>query len=133
MLTPPTLTRIRQIALGATGVACLSYAVLALALGRPDPMPGWIPGAFGILAGVIITATHLLAGKRAARAANDELQRAENRRALAISYWVALALYPLFGLLLALGYLTYPTAFAAMGTLTGAAYLLLTTAFDLRG
>ena len=42
-------------------------------------------------------------------------------------------LYPIFGILMAMGAVALPTAFAAMGTLTGAAYLLLFTYYDAMG
>ena len=50
-----------------------------------------------------------------------------------MAYWVALLLYPIFGLLLSFGWVAPGVAFAAMGTLTGAAFLLLFVWFDLRG
>jgi hypothetical protein len=42
-------------------------------------------------------------------------------------------LYPIFGVLMAMGAVALPTAFAAMGTLMGAAYLLLFTYYDAKG
>ena len=51
----------------------------------------------------------------------------DKRRAEAHAFWIALMMYPIFGILMTTGAVALPTAFAAMGTLTGAAYLLLFT------
>jgi hypothetical protein len=40
---------------------------------------------------------------------------------------------PIFGIFMATGTVALPTAFAAMGTLAGAAYLLLFTYYDAMG
>jgi len=42
-------------------------------------------------------------------------------------------LYPIFGILMTTGAVALRTAFAVMGTLTGAAYLLLFTYYDAQG
>ena len=57
----------------------------------------------------------------------------DKRRAEAHAYWIELTLYPIFGILMTTGAVALPTAFAAMGTLTGAAYLLLFTYYDAMG
>ena len=57
----------------------------------------------------------------------------DKRRAEAHAFWIALMLYPIFGGLMAMGAVALHTAFAAMGTLTGAAYLLLFTYYDAMG
>ena len=48
-------------------------------------------------------------------------------------FWIVLMLYPIIGVLMAMGAVALPTAFAAMGTLMGAAYLLLFTYYDAKG
>ena len=57
----------------------------------------------------------------------------DERRAEAHAFWIALMLYPIFGVLIATGTVALPSAFAAMGTLTGAAYLLLFTYYGAMG
>lgn len=131
-MTLQTFEILRRITLGGTGVICLAYAVLSLIAGRPDPMPFWIPGLAGALAGVVISIGARMNPKSASDAM-DEGYRADWGRAQRHAYWVALLLYPLFGLLLALGWVKFHTAFAAMGTLTGAAMLLLFVIYDLQG
>lgn len=131
-MTLATFEILRRMTLGATGVICLVYAVLSLLGGRPDPMPFWIPGAAGALAGLVLSLGARLNPKSAADA-TDEGYRADWGRAQQHAFWVALLLYPLFGVLLALGWVGFHTAFAAMGTLTGAAVLLLFVRYDLQG
>lgn len=63
----------------------------------------------------------------------DEGYAADARRAASIAFWFSVLLYPAFGLMLALDVIVWNLAFAAMGTLIGAFYLLLLAAFDLRG
>jgi hypothetical protein len=124
VLNTENLSRLRAAVLGLTGVCCLVYAGLVLATGRPDPVYAFLPATFGILAAIIVTIAFVLARPNQVSGAKDELFRVENARALAFGYWVAVLLYPVFALVLAFGWLSYPAAFAAMGTLTGAAYLL---------
>ena len=131
--TADTLARLRRATLGATGLVCLAYALAALAMDRPDPFAFWLPGAFGVASAFIITLALNVTDRKSAKAATDEGYRADTHRAARVAYWIALALYPLFGVLLASGLTTFPTAFAAMGTLTGAAFLLLFTLFDWQG
>ena len=57
----------------------------------------------------------------------------EKRRAETHAIWIAFMLYPIFGLLMNTGAVALPTAVAAMGTLKGAAYLLLFTYYDAMG
>ncbi|MEO1689634.1 MAG: hypothetical protein AAFU61_17210, partial [Pseudomonadota bacterium] len=121
MISADLIARIRHHTLSLTGFACLAYALAALALGRPDPAPIWIPGALGVFAALAITAAFAWAPKAQAAMADDELTQAQVARALRIGYWVAVFLYPIFGLMQFAGLVDWPTAFAAMGTLTGAA------------
>lgn len=133
MLTSENLSNIRALVLGATGLICLAYAVLALLWGRPDPFSSWIPGLAGFMSAAIISIAALTAGRKNTERAADEGYRADNHRAQRISYWIALLLYPVFALFLANGLIDWSVAFAAMGTLTGAAFLLLFVFFDMRG
>lgn len=133
MLTSDSLANIRTFVLGGTGIICLVYACMALLLGRPDPMPFWIPGLAGLCSGIIITLAARAAGPRNTEQAVDEGYLADTHRAQRFAYWVSLLLYPVFGLLLMQGWVSWSVAFAAMGTLTGAAYLLLFVWFDLQG
>lgn len=122
---------LRRLALGAAGLTCLIYAGSVLATGRPDPMPFWIPGAVGGLALIAITFGLRINARN--KTAMDEGYRSDWGRAQRHGYWIALWLYPLFGVALARGAIDYPAAFAAMGTLTGAAVLILFVIYDLRG
>lgn len=124
MISAEFLARLRHHLLMLAGLACLLYALAALATGRPDPAPMWIPGALGVFAAAAITLAFTLAPKAQAAIADDELTRAQVCRARGWGYWIAVFLYPVFGLIHYTGWADWPTAFAAMGTLTGAAYLL---------
>ncbi|PIE13882.1 MAG: hypothetical protein CSA70_03985 [Rhodobacterales bacterium] len=96
-------------------------------------MPWWVPALCGLTSAAAITLAAQNADKRAIRMAMDEGHAAETRAAQATAYWIALLLYPVFALPLARGWITPQTGFAAMGTLTGAAFLLLFVWHDLRG
>ena len=133
MLTSDSLSTFRRIMFAMTGLNCLAYAVLALLQMRPDPFPFWIPGILGLISTALIFALSSAAGRKSAQQAFDEGYIMDKRRAEAHAFWVALMLYPIFGGLMAMGAVALPTAFAAMGTLTGAAYLLLLTYYDAMG
>ena len=133
MLTTDNLSSIRAIALGLTGMICLAYAVLSLLYMRPDPMPFWIPGLAGVAAWLAIMFGTIGAGTKNTERAFDEGYRSDNHRAERAAYWVALLLYPIFAVPLIQGWVSFDVAFAAMGTLTGAAYLLPVAWLDYRG
>ena len=133
MLTSDSLSSFRRIMFAITGLTCLAYAVLALLQMRPDPFPFWIPGILGLISAALIFALAAAAGRKNAQQAFDEGYIMDKRRAEAHAFWIALMLYPIFGILMATGTVALPTAFAAMGTLTGAAYLLLFTYYDAMG
>ena len=118
------IARIRSVALGLTGVICIAYATLALATGVPDPISPWLPAVVGVVASAAIFVAFVLSDRSAGEIATDELYVAQNRRALAFGYWGAVALYPVFGLLIALDQVSTGLALPVMGTLTGAAYLI---------
>ena len=124
MPSSESIGNLRAGVFGLTAGICLLYAVLALATGRPDPMPVWIPGVCGLLSALLLT----LASR-----AWDEGYRADARRAGSSAFWIALALYPAFGALRAADLIGPDLAMAIMGLLTGASYLALLTWFELRG
>ena len=133
MFNADTISTLRRCLLGATGVLTLSYGVLALAQNDPQPMSPWLPGAFGVGSAVLIGLSALIAGRKAAEIATDESYVADRSRAAQIAFWIALFLYPAFAVPLINGIVDWPAAFAAMGTFTGASFLLLFVWFDLRG
>ena len=129
---PETIATIRTAALGVTGIGCLAYAVAALVLGRPDPVAWYWPSVVGLLAGVAITLASRAAGRAAARAATDELFRLVWQRASAHAYWLSMAIFALFAVLGAAGFVPWPAGAAAMGCLMGASFLFLFVLHDLR-
>ncbi|MEP5730669.1 MAG: hypothetical protein ABJL67_15010 [Sulfitobacter sp.] len=132
-MTSQSLDHIRMVSLALTGCVCLTYAVLVLATGQPDPMPVWIPGVAGLLALVTIWTSVAVSDTKSIEASFDEGFRADDGKAQKLGFWVAVWLYPVFGVPLYLEWITGFSAIAAMGTLTAAAYLLGTVVFDLRG
>ncbi|MGH1331390.1 MAG: hypothetical protein ACRBBK_10950 [Paracoccaceae bacterium] len=133
MLSTESLSNTRTTVFALTGGICLFYAIMALASGRPDPISFWIPGIAGLVAAGVLFVSSRIAGRKNALMAFDEGYARDARRAASASYWVALFLYPAFGLLLALRMIEPELTLAVMGTLTGASYLLLQVWFDLRG
>mgnify|MGYP000651611222 CR=1 FL=1 len=133
MLGSEKLASLRIVLFGVTGAVCTAYALMAVVQGRPDPFLPWIPGFFGILSAALIVIAARAAGRAQAAQAMDEGYMVDNHRAQRFGYWVAVSLYPLFALIVWQGLIDWPTAFAAMGTLTGAAYLLGFVWFDLQG
>lgn len=132
-MTSETLFIIRSALLGGTGAVCLLYAALSLITGQPDPLPVWITALVGLTAAVIIWSASIFAGRAVAAQSFDEGYQADARRARGLGFWVAIWLYPLFGLLLWRGLLSGPVAFASMGCLTVASYLLSLVWFDMKG
>ncbi|MDQ7071413.1 MAG: hypothetical protein Q9M48_11880 [Rhodobacterales bacterium] len=126
------LSRLRLASFLLAGLTCLIYAILALLFDRPDPVPFWIPGVVGALTGLfgLITGVFL---PRVSSVVWDELSRNEWSRSVQFGYWVAVALYPIAGAFLYADLFAWPTLFAAMGTLTGAAPLLCFAWLDTRG
>ena len=122
--SPNTISRIRNLSMGLTGLVCLAYAALVLLTGKPDPISPWWPGAFAVATALIIAVSLFAAGSRTAEIAMDELYRARDHLAQRIGYWSAVLLYPVFGFLISQDYISLMLAFPVMGTLTGAAYLI---------
>ena len=132
MLTSDLLSSFRRIMFAITGLTCLAYAALALLQVRPDPFPFWIPGILGIISAALIFALAAV-GRKNAKQAFVEGYIMDKRRAQAHAFWIAMIFLPIFGIFMATGTVALPTAFAAMGTLAGAAYLLLFTYYDAMG
>ena len=132
MLTSDSLSSFRRIMFAITGLTCLAYAALALLQVRPDPFPFWIPGILGIISAALIFALAAV-GRKNAKQAFVEGYIMDKRRAQAHAFWIAMIFFPIFGIYMATGTVALPTAFAAMGTLAGAAYLLLFTYYDAMG
>ena len=132
MLTSDSLSSFRRIMFAITGLNCLAYAALALLQVRPDPFPFWIPGILGIISAALIFALAAV-GRKNAKQAFVEGYIMDKRRAQAHAFWIAMIFLPIFGIFMATGTVALPTAFAAMGTLAGAAYLLLFTYYDAMG
>lgn len=132
MLTSDSLSSFRRIMFAITGLTCLAYAALAILQVRPDPFPFWIPGILGIISAALIFALAAV-GRKNAKQAFVEGYIMDKRRAQAHAFWIAMIFLPIFGIFMATGTVALPTAFAAMGTLAGAAYLLLFTYYDAMG
>jgi len=132
MLTSDSLSSFRRIMFAITGLTCLACAALALLQVRPDPFPFWIPGILGIISTALIFALAAV-GRKNAKQAFVEGYIMDKRRAQAHAFWIAMIFLPIFGIFMATGTVALPTAFAAMGTLAGAAYLLLFTYYDAMG
>ncbi|MCB1405512.1 MAG: hypothetical protein KDK01_04430 [Rhodobacteraceae bacterium] len=131
-MTVESLSLIRVLSLGVTGLSCLGYAVMALATGVPDPVGWYWPGALGVGAALVITVASLIGGRRAARMATDELYRAVTQRAERQAYWLSLAMFAVVATVCARGLVPWDAGFAAFGCLMGAAFLLLFVWHDLR-
>lgn len=74
----------------------------------------------------------MLATPEARTMANDEMHRQITHRAQRNAYWMTLAMFPIFAIGVAMFDLRWNTVFAAMGTLTGAVYLLPLTYLEWR-
>ena len=132
MLTSDSLSSFHRIMFAITGLTCLACAALALLQVRPDPFPFWIPSILGIIIAALIFALAAV-GRKNAKQAFVEGYIMDKRRAQAHAFWIAMIFLPIFGIFMATGTVALPTAFAAMGTLAGAAYLLLFTYYDAMG
>jgi hypothetical protein len=126
------IAKVRTVLLCLVGLSCLLYAVLAVAQNSPQPIWWFIPAAMGGLATIGIFAAFAMGSAAARKMANDEMYQQIANRAQRHAYWIALWLYPAFAVIVILFGLEWNTAFAAMGTLTGAAYLLLLTFYEWR-
>ncbi|MCF6231715.1 MAG: hypothetical protein L3J36_01240 [Rhodobacteraceae bacterium] len=132
-MTVEKLQTIRRWVFLIIGLTCLLYAGIYLVLGMSDILNPFLPGVIGLAGGLILVIASLIGGHSVAEAVFDEMSRAEWGRALRFGYWWALALYPVFGLLLWRGLVDQTQAFAVMGTLTGGVPLLYYCWLDMRG
>ena len=132
MLSSDSLSTFHRIMFAIMGLTCLACAALALLQVRTDPFPFWIPGILEIISAALIFAL-AAAGRKNAKQAFVEGYIMDKRRAQAHAFWIAMIFLPIFGTFMATGTVALPTAFAAMGTLAGAAYLLLFTYYDAMG
>jgi hypothetical protein len=131
-MTAERLAFLRVLLLGLTGLCCVGYAALALAQGRPDPVGWYIPGAVGAASAVLIALAALLAGRKQAGMASDDLYRHIRARAERQAYWVSMGLFGVAAVSCANGLIAWNTGFAAYGCLMGGAFLLLFVWHDLR-
>lgn len=127
------LVKLRGWLMGFAGLVCLAYGVLAIATGAPNPMPFFIPGLAGIAATIAIYLAFWQAGAASRRAASDEMFAAEMNGAVKVGFWFGIFLFPAFAPFLIAGWTTFDVAFAAIGTLMAAAYLLTFAVTTLRG
>lgn len=129
-----TISRIRLVAFGLTGLTCLIYGGLSVLNGQPDPFHPAIPGLMGAATAIILLLTAFGGDAAGARIAwEDEGYKNDTARAAQIGYWIALFNYPVFAALLYFKLLNGSVAFAAMGTFTAAAFLLSFVYLDLKG
>lgn len=126
------LATIRTVMLGLTGLSCVGYAVLAFWQGRPDPIGWYVPGTIGAASAMLITVAAFVAGNQQARMATDDLYKHVTHRAERQAYWVSMGLFVVVAILCARGVIDWDTGFAVLGTLMGAAFLLLFVWHDLR-
>lgn len=122
-MTDEQFSNLRSLLSGATGVVCLIYAVLAIVMDRPDPMPIYIPSMLGILTAVVLFGVSL-GFPSSARAATDERYFHIARIAAARAYWLSLAAFVILFIGRSAFHLRIETTVAAFGTLMGAAFLL---------
>ena len=126
------ISKVRTILLELTGLSCLRYAILAVTQNTPQPIWWFVPKAMGVFAGISTFVAFAMADPASRRMATDEMYTFIRHRAQRHAYWLSLGLYPVFAVVIMTTGLEWNTAFAAMGTLTGATYLLLLTLYEWR-
>jgi len=131
-MTASHLSTFRTVLLALTGLSCVIYALLAGLQNRPDPIGWYLPGLIGGTAAVLITIAAFVAGQKAAQIATDELYHMVNGRAQRHAYWASMALLVLVAVLAKQEAISWATAFAVLGTLMGASYLLLFVFYEWR-
>ncbi len=132
-MTAKSLTLLRNSLFSLLGLVLVSYAIGVLLTGRPDPFWPLAPAIAGGVTALVVSLGALIAGRRASAVTWDEMARREWHGCLRFGYWVAVWLYPVFAMLLLTDRVDYPQAFAAMGTLTGAAPFLMFLAKWIKG
>ena len=132
MLQDTDISKVRIILLELTGLSCLLYAILAVTQNTPQPIWWFVPTAMGVFAGIGIFVAFAMADPASRRMATDEMYTLITHRAQQHAYWLFLGLYPAFAVIIMTTGFEWNMAFAAMGTFTGAAYLLLLTFYEWR-
>ena len=127
-----TISKTRNVVFGLTGAVCIVYGALALTMGRPDPMPFWIPGALGLLAAIILVIGSFIAGAKQSEMAWDEGYLSEQRRAAEIAFWVGIIVHFILSMLLFGGMIEINAGFVASGILPAGVYLMLIVWFGAR-
>lgn len=128
-LSSDSLSFIKAICLGATGLVCGGYALGAFLLENPQDMPDWLPLFAGGLAALVIFASAALARPRNTSAAFDESYRQDRQAAAAMGFWTALGV----GLFLWLSGLGNGMDLAITLTSAAAVYLLAQVWLEIRG
>ncbi|MDA9361828.1 hypothetical protein N9R02_01630 [Ascidiaceihabitans sp.] len=126
------ISKIHTILLGLTGLSCLLYAILAVTQNTPQPIWWFVAIAMGVFAGISTFVAFAMADPASRRMATDEMYTLIRHRAQRHAYWLSLGLYPVFAVIIMMTGFEWNTVFAAMGTLTSAAYLLLLTFYEWR-
>lgn len=132
-MTVETLQFVRRCVFVIIGLTCVGYAMMYLVLGLSAVSNPFLPGIVGLLGAATIWGACLVSGHSISEAVFDELSRQEWGQALKFGYWLAVGLYPVFGVLLWLGMVGSEQSFAVMGTLTGGMPLLYYSWLDGRG
>ena len=84
----------------------------------------------GVFAGISTFVAFAMADPALRRMATGEMYTLITQLSQRHVYWLFLGRYPVFAVIIMTTGLEWNTAFAAMGTLTGAAYLLLLTFYE---
>jgi len=105
---------------------------LAVTQNTPQPIWWFVATAMGVFAGISTFVAFAMADSASRRMATDEMYTLIRHRAQRHAYWLSLGLYPVFAVIIMMTGFEWNTAFAAMGTLTSAAYLLLPTFYEWR-
>jgi uncharacterized membrane protein len=84
----------------------------------------------GVFAGISTFVAFAMADPALRCMATGEMYTLIRQRVQRHAYWLFLGLYPVFAVIIMTTGLEWNTAFAAMGTLTGAAYLLLLSFYE---
>jgi uncharacterized membrane protein YhaH (DUF805 family) len=116
--------------LGLTGLSGLIYAILVVMQNTPQPIWWFVPTAMGVFAGISTFVAFAMADPALRCMATGEMYTLIRHRAQRHAYWLFLGLYPVFAVIIMTTGLEWNTAFAATGTLTGAAYLLRLTFYE---
>ncbi len=132
-MTIESLQIIRRAVFLAIGLICVFYGVVYLFIGLTNALNPFLPGIVGVVGTIVLFAASFVSGRNITQVVFDELSRAEWSRALKFGYWLAVAMYPIFGVALWQGLVAHNQVFAVMGTFTGGVPLLYFCWLDFRG